>query len=129
MDTISITLPCSKSRVTVYLDRKKMKTCRLKVYPDQKIVLSLPNSVPTEWAAAFLTEKSEWIELKLQSFKKTVGYAATTDIKNGYSIKMLGEDMIFVLTQCEREQVYSEGKKIHICCQIPDNKENVKRLF
>ncbi len=129
MEIINITLPESKSSAIVYLDRKKMKTCRLKVYPDQKIVLSLPRFVSNEWAESFLTEKSRWIELKLQSFKRTVGYAATTDIKNGYSIKMLGEDKIFVLTQCEKERVYSEGKTIHICCRLPDNQEHVKRLF
>lgn len=129
METINITLPGSKSNATVYLDRKKMKTCRLKVYPDQKIVLSLPHSVPIAWAESFLSEKSCWLESKLQSFKKTVGYAATTDIKNGYSIKMLGEDMIFVLTRCEKDQVYSEGKIIHICCRTPDDQEHVKRLF
>ena len=54
-----------------------MKTCRLKVYPDQKIVMSLPHSVPNEWAESFLTEKGSWIESKLQSFKKTVGYASS----------------------------------------------------
>lgn len=129
METINITLPESKSSAIVYLDRKKMKTCRLKVYPDQKIVLSLPRYVSDEWAESFLTEKSRWIELKLQSFKRTVGYAATTDIRNGYSIKMLGEDMIFVLTQCEKEHVYSEGKTIHICCRLPDDQDHVKRLF
>lgn len=129
METISITLPKSKRIATVYLDRKKMKTCRLKVYPDQKIVMSLPHSVPNEWAKSFLTEKGGWIESKLQSFKKTVGYAATTEIKNGYSIKMFGEDMIFVLTQCDKEQVYSEGRTIHICCRMPDNQEHVKKLF
>lgn len=129
METICITLPDSKGSVTVYLDRKKMKTCRLKVYPDQKVVLSIPQSVPAEWAEHFLAEKSRWIESKLQSFKKTVGYAATTDIKNGYSIKMLGEDMIFILTQCDKEQVYSEGKTIHICCRTPDDQNRVKRLF
>lgn len=129
METISITLPEEKSSAIVYLDRKKMKTCRLKVYPDQKIVLSLPHSVPIVWAETFLAEKSRWIESKLRSFKKTVGYAATTDIKNGYSIKMLGEDMIFVLTRCDKEHVYSEGKTIHICCREPDNQDRVKQLF
>ncbi|MBP3617361.1 MAG: M48 family metallopeptidase [Lachnospiraceae bacterium] len=129
METVNIILPESKSSVTVELDRKKMKTCRLKVYPEQKVVLSLPRHVSDEWAKSFLTEKSKWIELKLQSFKRTVGYAATTDIKSGYSIKMLGEDMIFVLTQCEKECVYSEGKTIHICCRMPDSQDHVKRLF
>jgi len=129
METINIILPESKSSAIVHLDRKKMKTCRLKVYPDQKIVLSLPRYVSNEWAESFLAEKSRWIELKLQSFKRTIGYAATTDIKNGYSIKMLGEDMLFVLAQCEKEHVYTEGKTIHICCRMPDNQDYVKRLF
>lgn len=129
MEIINITLPESKDRVMIYLDRKKMKTCRLKVYPDQRIVLSLPASVPTEWAESFLTEKSSWIELKIQSFKKTVGYAATTEIRNGYSIKLLGDDMIFVLTQCEKERVYSEGRIIHICGRTLNNQDRIKQLF
>lgn len=70
METICITLPTFGSAVTVNLDRKKMKTCRLKVYPNQKIVLSLPQSAPDAWAESFLMEKSGWIESKLQSFQK-----------------------------------------------------------
>ena len=62
METIDITLPSTGTIVTVQLDRKKMKTCRLKVYPAQKVVLSLPQSVPVEWAETFLNEKSSWIE-------------------------------------------------------------------
>ena len=74
-------------------------------------------------------EKSGWIELKLQSFQKTVGYAATKEIRNGYSIRMLGEDMIFALSQCEKECVYAEGKKIRICCKSPEDQAHVKQLF
>ncbi len=129
MDTISITLPESKRSAVVCLDRKKMKTLRLKVYPDQRVVLSLPQSVPDEIAEKFLNDKCEWIERKLQSFQKTVGYAATTEIKNGYSIKMLGEDMLFIVAQCDKEQVYSEGKAIHICCHSPDDQSRVRYLF
>lgn len=129
METIRITLPESKDSATVYLDRKKMKTCRLKVYPDQKIMLSLPHSVPVEWAESFLIEKSKWIELKLESFKKTIGYAATTEIKSGYSIKLLGEDMIFIVSECSKETVYSEGKAIHICTSDPSNQEKTMKLF
>ena len=129
METICITLPTFGGAVTGNLDRKKMKTCRLKVYPNQKIVLSLPQSAPDAWAKSFLMEKSGWIELKLQSFQKTVGYAATKEIRNGYSIRMLGEDMIFALSQCEKECVYAEGKKIRICCKSPEDQAHVKQLF
>lgn len=58
METICITLPTFGSAVTVNLDRKKMKTCRLKVYPNQKIVLSLPQSAPDAWAESFLMERA-----------------------------------------------------------------------
>lgn len=129
METISVTLPESKHMVSVELDRKNMKTCRLKVYPNQKVVLSLPHAVPSDWAETFLSDKSAWIESKLRSFKKTVGYAATTEIKTGYSVKMLGEDMIFVVTACEKDCVYSEGKTIHICCRTPSDQDRVKYLF
>lgn len=129
METLTITLPSSGNRVTIQLERKKMKTCRLKVYPDQKVILSLPQAVPLNLAQEFLLEKSGWVESKLQSFQKTVGYAATTEIKNGYSIQMLGEDMIFALTACDKDCVYAEGKTIHICSCRTDDKEQIKSLF
>ena len=114
METVSITLPSSKKIVSVKLDRKSMKTCRLKVYPSQEIVLSMPKTVPTTWAEEFLVDKGTWIESKLDAFRKTIGYAATDEIRDGFSIKFLGEDMLFVVTECEKEKVYSEGKIIHI---------------
>lgn len=129
METITITLPSSGNSVLIQLERKKMKTCRLKVYPEQKIVLSLPHTVPIDWAEKFLLDKSEWIETKLQLFQKTIGYAATTEIKNGYSIKMLGEDMIFVLSACDKDCVYAEGKIIYICSCNPNDPQKNKSLF
>ena len=106
METVSITLPSSKKIVSVKLDRKSMKTCRLKVYPSQEIVLSMPKTVPTTWAEEFLVDKGTWIESKLDAFRKTIGYAATDEIRDGFSIKFLGEDMLFVVPECEKEKVY-----------------------
>ncbi len=129
MEEVCVILPNSNDDIMVGIDRKNMKTCRLKVYPDQKVILSIPQTVSKEWAESFLKEKSAWIEGKLQSFRKTSGYAATEEIKSGYSIKMLGEDMIFVVTSCEKESVYSEGKIIHICCRTVEDQARVKFLF
>lgn len=129
MEKISIILPISKKTVEISLDRKIMKTCRLKVYPTQEIILSIPLTVPIAWAKEFLTDKSAWIESKLESFRRTSGYAVTDEIRNGFSIKMLGEDMLFVVTECNKEQVYSQGKHIYICCHDPDDQERVWKLF
>lgn len=129
MEKISIILPISKKTVEISLDRKIMKTCRLKVYPTQEIILSIPLTVPIAWAKEFLTDKSAWIESKLESFRRTSGYAVTDEIRNGFSIKMFGEDMLFVVTECNKEQVYSQGKHIYICCHDPDDQERVWKLF
>lgn len=129
MEIISIILPSSKKMVKVRLDRKSMNTCRLKVYPSQEIVLSMPKTVPSAWAEEFLVDKGTWIESKLDSFQKTVGYAATDEIKDGFSIKLLGEDMLFVVTECEKEKVYSEGKIIHICCRDTNDQDKIQRQF
>ena len=129
MEAISIILPTSKKEVEVRLDRKSMKTCRLKVYPSQEVVLSIPKTVPVDWAKEFLVDKCTWIESKLDSFQKTVGYAATDEIKTGFSIKLLGEDMIFVVTECKRESVYSEGKIIHICCNNANDQPRIQHQF
>ena len=129
MKTIIITLPASGNRVPVELVRKKMKTCRLKVYPEQTVRLSIPVRVSTKWAEAFLREKSGWIEAKLEFFQKTAGAAAKREIGDGSSIKLLGEDMTLVVSECEKDYVFQEEKQIHICTRDTDNRERVKAVF
>lgn len=128
METQEIILP-SKKLVCVEIERKQMKTCRLKVFPDQTIKLSTPKSTPVEWIRTFLEEKSDWIEAKLDKFDKTKGYAATAEIRNGMSIKMLGEDLIFSVTHSDKNIVYKEGKIIHVCSTNINNQDNLLILF
>ena len=72
MNTVNIQLPSGRSCI-VLIERKRMKTCRLKVFPDSSVILSLPEAASDEWAASFLQDKSTWLEKKLDGFKKTVG--------------------------------------------------------
>lgn len=129
METLTITLPSSGDRVSIQLERKKIKACRLRVYPDQAVILSLPQGAPLDWAENFLLEKSDWIETKLRAFQKTAGYAATAEIRNGYSITMLGEDMVFALAPCGGDHVYAEGKTIHIGTPRIHDQDAVNALF
>lgn len=129
MESVAVTLPSSGRTIEVRLERKQMKTCRLKVYPGQAVVLSLPASVPHDWAERFLAEKSTWIEAKLDIFQKTAGYAATTEIKSGYSVKLLGEDMVFSVSQCDRKQIRLEGRTIHLCTPSPSDQEQIRPQF
>ncbi|MDR3583836.1 MAG: SprT family zinc-dependent metalloprotease [Desulfosporosinus sp.] len=129
MEIQEITLPSSKRLVYVEIVRKRMKTCRLKVFPDQTIKLSTPKSAPVEWIRDFLEEKSGWIEAKWDKFSKTTGYAATAEIRNGMSIKLLGEDLIFSVAHCDKNVVYKEGKIIHVCSKDINNQDYLFALF
>lgn len=129
METQEILLPSSKKHITVTIDRKQMKTCRLKVFPDMSVKVSTPQSTPSEWINAFLNEKSSWIEEKLEHFRKTTGYAATTQIRNGMSIKMLGEDLIFSVTQSDKNNLYQEGKVLHVCSTDINNQDKLLIQF
>lgn len=128
MGNIDLFLP-SGEQIVVSLDRKRMKTSRLKVYPNQRVVLALPESAPDSWAKEYLESKATWIASKLESFKRTSGYAATNEIRNGFSIQMLGEDLIFSVAVCERDYVFQEGKILYICSTDIADQEKLKKLF
>ncbi len=129
MDTIEIILPSSKKTQQVAVDRKRMKTCRLKVYPDKSVVVSVPQTTPMDWIQGFLDQKSEWIEKKIEAFSRTTGYAATTEIRNGQSIKLMGEDLIFSVSRSNKACVYREGKTICISAPDVNSQESLLRLF
>lgn len=129
MEIQEIILPSTKKLVLVEIERKQMKTCRLKVFPDLTIKLSTPKSAPAEWIKDFLSEKSGWIEDKLEEFNKTTGYAATTEIRNGMSIKHLGEDLIFSVAYSDKNVVYKEGKIIHVCSNDINSQDKLLVLF
>lgn len=129
MEIVSITLPKSQKEITVSINRKQMKTCRLKVYPNQTVVISIPISVTNEWVSNYLGQKSEWIEKKLERFSATTGYASTNEIHNGYSIKMFGEDLIFVVSESLKNYIYREGKKICIGNVNANNQDQIMKQF
>lgn len=128
MEYLTISLPSGKP-CSVLIERKKMKTCRLKVFPDESVALSLPEGADDEWASHFLQEKSPWIEKKLEGFKQTTGYAATGEIRNGYSITMYGSDLVFSVVQSDKDRVFQEGKKINICSTDINDQEHLAKMF
>ena len=129
METVSLILPQSKKEISVSVDRKKMKTCRLKVYPDQSVTIAVPYVAPLDWIEDFLNDKSSWIEKKLEQFKATVGYASTNEIRNGQSIKMFGEDLIFCVSYSPKNYIYREGKNICIGSIHINDQEKLMQQF
>lgn len=129
METVYIVLPQSKKEIVVSVERKEIKTCRLKVYPDCSVKISIPAVVPAEWVEKYLCDKSEWIEKNINLFTQTTGYAATNEIHNGYSIRIFGEDYIFSVAESKKNYVYREGKRVCIGTADINNQEKIKSQF
>lgn len=100
--------------VPVIIERKKMKTCRLKVFPDKTIKFSVPKNTSKSWIEQYLNSKHQWLSKKIKIFETTKGYAATHEIRNGISIRYLGEDLIFTVKQSKDDMINKEGKSINI---------------
>lgn len=129
MRSVSILLPSSGKSVSVVIDRKHIKTCRLKVYPDQSVRFSVPDSVSDEWIIKYLNQKSEWIEQKINLFIMTTGYASTNEIRNGFSIRMYGEDLIFSVSESPKNYIYCEGRNICIGNKNPNDQTKLMTQF
>lgn len=126
MEIYDIFLPELKITVSIIIERKTMKTCRLKVFPDKTIKFSVPKNTSKLWVVQYLNSKKQWLSKKIQVFEKTNGYAATHEIRSGISIRYLGEDLIFSVNQSNKNVVYREGKKIYI---YTDNINDQSRIF
>ncbi|MCC8163135.1 MAG: M48 family metallopeptidase [Lachnospiraceae bacterium] len=129
MECIDIILPSSGQSCCVAIDRKNMKTCRLKVYPDRSVVIAVPRQTPSDWIEKFLTQKAQWIEKKLELFEKTAGYAATTEIRNGLSIRMLGEDLVCQILKTEKSDIYRKGNILYIAGPNTCSQEKLFQQF
>jgi predicted metal-dependent hydrolase len=113
--------------VAVIIERKNITSCRLKVFPSEdglfenppgQVKFSVPLETSSEWIVRYLQSKKDWIQQKLESFKKTGSIGAIGEIRNGMSLRMLGEDMIFSLHQAEKSLVYTEYRSIHIAAPV-----------
>jgi len=115
MEIYNVLLPVLKTTINVIIERKRMKTCRLKVFPDKTVKFSVPENTPQIWIEQYLNSKNQWLSKKILAFEQTKGYAATDEIRTGISIRYLGEDLIFNVYQNNKNVVYKEGKNLHIC--------------
>jgi len=129
METYDLQLPDFKHSITVLIERKNIKTTRLRVYPDKTVKVSVYKSTPSEWVEDYLNSKNQWVSKKLHAFEKTTGYAATKEIKTGISVRFLGEDLVFVVSQDRKPSVFIEGKRLNICAPDTSNQDKLIKQF
>ena len=114
---------------SIVIERKKISSCRLKIFPSQEMKISVPFETTSEWIAGYLESRKDWITKKLESFVKTKGYDATDIIGHGMSIRILGQDMVFSIYRSEIKQVHAEYRSIYIGLPHPSARQEIKRLF
>lgn len=129
METITMLLPSSQLPIAIELQRKRMKTCRLKVGPDRRVVLSFPYHIPFSQVETFLTEKLGWIEKVLQSIPTTVPSTDSVKITEGATVTVLGKEMLFSVIPCARNSVSIEDNKILLRTNTPDKPDRLLHLF
>ena len=68
MQTSILELNCKNQTIPIAVERKKIKTIRLKVYPESVVKISAPYSINDEFLMEFVSKRQKWIEDKLEKF-------------------------------------------------------------
>jgi predicted metal-dependent hydrolase len=124
-----VNLPVSGRTIEVAVERKPIKTCRLRVYPNAEVKMSAPRTVDSRWLRNFLSEKSAWIEEKLELVSKAVVRVGEAQFRDGASIKILGGDLLLSVKEGGAESIAADGASLRISCRDASDAERVRLLF
>lgn len=129
MKTSVLELNCENRIIPITVERKKMKTVRLKVYPEAIVKISAPYSVTDAFLMDFIAERQQWIEEKLNYFENIKRHDETIVIQNGMAVRMLGEDLVLSVREGRKNEIYKEGNIIYISSADIQNQEKLMKLF
>ena len=129
METYDLVLDDLETTVQVVIERKKMKTCRLKVYPDGAVKISIPKKTSFKWVCGYVESKKLWILEKLQEFEKRKNDAVVREVRNGASIRFLGEYLIVLISECTKQSVQRDGYVLYINTPCAEDDEKIRRQF
>lgn len=82
-------------KISVVINRKKIKNARLKVHRDLTVSLNLPCGVPKKWIIDFLESHKNWIDTQITKRKKAIEYNNLRGPKSGFA-QILGREMRIV---------------------------------
>lgn len=98
----------------VKVSLKKMKQVRLKVFPSGEIRLSAPLDTPREWIEKYLSDKTSWINEKLDMFIQTKAIEKEEHFSSGTSTRILGRQMTVEVTPSNKKQIVIEDGTLKI---------------
>ena len=111
MENLSVVLPKSQKTVPIRVDRKKMKTCRLKIYPDQTAIISVPFGVTDDWIQSF-DNKVRYLVLIGQT-AKTI---AETAKKYGFESIIFEDNLESAVMTCHKLATEGEAVLLSPAC-------------
>jgi len=115
--------------VQVQIERKKMRTCRLKVYPNRIVIISVPKSTSSKWVYDYLDSKREWISEKLLEFEQREVHTPIKEVRDGAVIRYLGNEIEVSVVKSPKNLVWSDERSIIIFTPDVENQEKIIKQF
>ena len=100
--------------IPVSVSKKNMKNVRLKVFPSGEIKLSVPLDTDDDWISAYLSEKTPWIESKLDLFLKTTAIEKEVHFTSGSSTRILGKQVTVLVHAATKKSISCEDDILHV---------------
>lgn len=120
----SIRLTVNDRSIDIEIQRKKMKTVRLKIHTDGRVVLSAPYAISDRWLRQYAASKSAWIGKHLGSIPGTMAPDTAVD---GGGLSILGQRVTVRVIPSSRPGITLDGPVLYIRSPQPGSPEALDR--
>ena len=93
---------------------KEMKAVRLKVFPTRIIKLSVPLDTPETWISEYLTNKTPWIEKKMELFAQTRAIEKEEHFISGSTTRILGQQLMIQVRESPKKFIIQEDSVLFV---------------
>ena len=122
-------LQTCRGNLPVEVIYKEIKSLRLKVFPGNKIKLSVPVNTPDSFISNFLNQKLPWINKQLDIFSQTAAVEKENFIRSGTSTRILGRQLSIKVIPAARKRIVRDDRWLLIYTTEPENQESIDKQF
>jgi len=118
-------------RIVFFVQRKKIKNIILKVKPDKKVILSVPNKMKLEVAKEFVKKKADWIRKQQNYYESFAEKKENIIFENGDTVYLLGKQykMKIIPNKINNIMINGEYFEINIKEKYIENKKYIKKVY
>ena len=113
-------------KVKYTVTKKKIKNFIIRIYPDLRIVVSVPLHASNKDVENFIQSKKEWIETTLKKIE--IAKENKNNLKEN-TIKILGKDVEKKIIESDLERIRLTDTSIYIYSKDIDNAKIEKKLL